>query len=380
MSSQAQARPPALPLISVVVPFFHDVEYIGICLESIQSQEGVDVEVLFVDDRGDDGSAGIVKDAMESDDRIRLIQHDGNRGLAASRNTGISYASGELLTFLDADDFLFPDSLRSRARRLVYKSHSEPEIGGCYCGWEMVPETAGLNYPPVGDAKNERLRYAKVAGNNPLIATAPLLWRRTLIDVGGFDESFETAEDFELWTRYLRQGYQLIPTGSMGVAYRQKSKGLIAEGLATHAECACRVLDYIDRPLSASEVSTRAPAPFRHSRAVHIRNSILLRRLTVFLVIAEGSGNQSESDALLRLVPNTMTLTDIATETGLDAALNAGLKRLELQHGPLEPNEASSLRTHVFELLVSAAQPSRESRGSAHSPLDLEACRARAVE
>lgn len=382
-SASGRSGPDAndLPLISVVVPFFRDEKYISTCLESIQSQQGVELEILAIDDRGGDRSAEAVRGAMACDERVRLIRHEANLGLAASRNTGIAHARGELITFLDADDFLFADSLYSRARRLVYKSRWDSVIGGSYCGWEMVPEQAVHTQEPAGEPKNERLRYMRVAGNNPLIATAPLLWKWTALDVGGFDESFSTAEDFEFWTRYLRQGYHLIPTGSVGVAYRQKQTGMIADGLVEHAMAAARVFEYIDRPLEEHEVSRRAPHPFIHPWATHSRNSTWLRRLTVFLVIAEATNNTSEADGLLALLPEAITPTDLVTETGLEAAVRAGITRFELQHATLEPERAATLSERVKERLQSAiGMPRVGAREDSLLRFDEATCRSRAVE
>lgn len=371
-----------LALISVIVPMYNDRRYVADCIASVQRQTDVPFEVVVVDDCGTDKSADVVRKLMAEDERIRLIRHDRNRGLAASRNTGIAFASGQFVTFLDADDFLFANSLFKRARRLRYKSRRDATIAGCYCGWEMVPEDANIDWQPTAESKTTRLRYLDIAGKNPLIATAPLLWRRVAVDVGGFDESFRTAEDFEFWTRLLRQGYELIPCGLTGVAYRQKTSSMVADDLTAHATSAARVLDYVDRPLASGEVSRGAPSAFRLSVADHRRQQLFLGRLAVFLAIAIGSNNDAERDGLLELVPPTARVSDLDGASGLERSIAAGVRRFELQTDVLSDTDRAALTRQTREVLleyIDAVGPHDDSDEFLEFPLDTIYARATEV-
>jgi CDP-glycerol glycerophosphotransferase len=91
--------------ISVVVPIYNVAPYVEICLESIAAQSFADLEVILVDDGSTDGSTAIAERFAERDPRFRLVTKP-NGGLGAARNTGVEYASGEFLTFVDSDDLL----------------------------------------------------------------------------------------------------------------------------------------------------------------------------------------------------------------------------------------------------------------------------------
>jgi glycosyltransferase involved in cell wall biosynthesis len=372
---------PKIPLVTIVVPFFNDERFIGDCVRSIQAQDGVDWEIVAVDDCGTDRTADLVRDVMEEDPRIRLVRHDGNRGLAASRNTGLAYARGEMVAFLDADDFYFPDALATRGRRLARQSKSLSSIAGCYCGWEMVAEEAQLSYQPTNTPKNKRLTYMGCAGENPLIATAPVMWRSAVLDVGGFDESFPTAEDFEFWMRLLRQGYELIPTGKIGVAYRQKRSGMISDGLSMHARNANRVYDYVHRPLGPGEVSAAAPAPFRHPLAEHERIASWIRRIAIFTVLAEGAGDTSEVNELLSLLPSNVELNDLES-SGVRGSIGSGIDRYELRNGELLPREREELAARALDLLIMeiASRPPVDRSSEATLTFPLDAILGRATE
>ena len=100
-----------VPKVSVIVPVYKPGEAIKKCLKSLQSQSLQDVELIFIDDCGNDGSLQYIWEAAENDNRIRIIQNEKNLGPGATRNRGIETACGEYLTFVDADDYITDDYL-----------------------------------------------------------------------------------------------------------------------------------------------------------------------------------------------------------------------------------------------------------------------------
>ena len=95
--------------VSVVVPVYNVEKFISRCLDSLLSQTYQDFEIIVVDDCSLDSSISLVE-TYESD-KIEIHSHDKNKGLSASRNTGVQYCTGDYLLFLDADDFLTPNAL-----------------------------------------------------------------------------------------------------------------------------------------------------------------------------------------------------------------------------------------------------------------------------
>ena len=95
--------------ISIVVPIYNTEAYLPQCLDSILTQTHENIEVICVDDRTPDRSAEIVRDYMAGDERVRLLSHRINQGLGPARNTGIRAASGEVIGFVDSDDWVDPE-------------------------------------------------------------------------------------------------------------------------------------------------------------------------------------------------------------------------------------------------------------------------------
>ena len=110
--------------ISIIIPVYNVELYVEECLQSVANQTMTEgIECIIVDDRGQDNSAAIAKqyiDSYKGDIRFTFIQREKNGGLSAARNTGIEAATGEYVYFLDSDDYLVPSEIgRASCRERV---------------------------------------------------------------------------------------------------------------------------------------------------------------------------------------------------------------------------------------------------------------------
>ena len=95
-------------LISVIVPVYKVERYINKCLDSIVNQTYSNLEILIIDDGSPDNCGKICDDYAEKDKRIKVFHID-NHGVSYARNYGIKYATGNLVSFLDSDDYIDND-------------------------------------------------------------------------------------------------------------------------------------------------------------------------------------------------------------------------------------------------------------------------------
>lgn len=91
--------------ISVIVPVYNAEKYLKTCLDSLISQTYTNFEVLCVDDGSTDHSLDILRFYEKKDNRIKVFIQE-NAGPAAARNKALQYASGNYISFVDADDYL----------------------------------------------------------------------------------------------------------------------------------------------------------------------------------------------------------------------------------------------------------------------------------
>ena len=104
----------AQPLVTIGIPIYNVELFIKKCLLSVFNQTYQNIEILTIDDCGNDKSMDIVYDLIKHHQRgsqIRVIKHDINKGLGEARNTAIDYATGKYLYFLDSDDFIEPETI-----------------------------------------------------------------------------------------------------------------------------------------------------------------------------------------------------------------------------------------------------------------------------
>ncbi len=124
----------SLPLISVIVPVYKVENYLDRCVRSIISQHYRQLEIILVDDGSPDRCPAMCDAWAQKDSRITVI-HKKNGGLSDARNAGMAAATGELMTFVDSDDYLSPDMYQ-----VLYERMREDDSDIAACGVEMVWE------------------------------------------------------------------------------------------------------------------------------------------------------------------------------------------------------------------------------------------------
>jgi glycosyltransferase involved in cell wall biosynthesis len=98
-----------LVLLTVIIPVYNVKPYLGRCLDSVVNQTYRNLDIILVDDGSTDGSGELCDDYQKKDSRLWVI-HQENKGLSEARNAGLARARGDLLAFVDSDDWLAPDA------------------------------------------------------------------------------------------------------------------------------------------------------------------------------------------------------------------------------------------------------------------------------
>ena len=98
------------PIVSVIIPCYNAEKNLAQCIDGICRQTLEQIQIICVDDGSTDTTLEILQDYQKKDPRIQVIRQQ-NAGAGAARNAGLERATGEYLSFLDADDFFEPDML-----------------------------------------------------------------------------------------------------------------------------------------------------------------------------------------------------------------------------------------------------------------------------
>ncbi len=185
----------ALPAVSVVIPAYNAAWCVRRAVDSVLAQTFRDFELLVVDDGSTDDTAQV----LGSYGPAVTVFQKANGGLSSARNAGIGAARGELIAFLDADDWWLPMKLERQVELMC----SRPELGFCSTAARVVdPDGAVLNIWTGAQWQGSFLvhlfgTHGDVAGSGSAVVA-----RRSLFgQVGGFDESLHSLEDIDMWMR-----------------------------------------------------------------------------------------------------------------------------------------------------------------------------------
>lgn len=121
-------------LISIIVPIYNIEDYVERCVLSIENQTYKNIEVLLIDDGSTDNSGIICDNLSKKYDNIKTF-HKINGGLSDARNYGISKAKGDIISFIDGDDYIDNDMIELLYRELI-NSNSDISICSKYIDYE----------------------------------------------------------------------------------------------------------------------------------------------------------------------------------------------------------------------------------------------------
>lgn len=120
--------------ISIIIPVYKVEQYLDQCISSIVNQTYTNMDIILVDDGSPDNCPAMCDAWAEKDSRIRVI-HKTNGGLSDARNAGMAASTGELMAFVDSDDWIAPDMYEHLYQRLT-----EDGSDIAACGVQMVWE------------------------------------------------------------------------------------------------------------------------------------------------------------------------------------------------------------------------------------------------
>ena len=124
-------------MISVIVPIYNVEPYLRRCVDSLLGQTHRDLELILVDDGSPDGCGAVCDEYAAMDGRVRVL-HKPNGGLSDARNAGLQIARGELIAFVDSDDWVSPNYLER-----LHTALRQTGADICECSWlKTVGETA----------------------------------------------------------------------------------------------------------------------------------------------------------------------------------------------------------------------------------------------
>lgn len=213
------------PKVSIIVPVYNASEYLSRCIESILNQGDPSFELIIVDDGSTDTSLAIARHYEQIDSRI-LVIHQTNSGASAARNAGLDCAEGDWILFVDADDWILPNSLacitESPDSDLIFFGFNEWNVG-----LQSVKCITKESFDASDDIDTNLTRLF-TSSEAFFGFTFNKFYRKNLIDKYNlrFDTDLLIKEDEEFILRYCRYIKSLFISSATPYNYRILSESL----------------------------------------------------------------------------------------------------------------------------------------------------------
>ena len=178
--------------ISIIVPVYNCAAYLERCVKSLIQQTYKDLEIILVNDGSTDGSGDLCRRLAASDTRITVIDQE-NKGVSAARNTGLEASKGEMITFVDSDDSIDPETCEFMLNLL-----EEYDADIAHCGYKhLVRDEVRLVHDTktVTVQNREEALRCLISGKLFTGSVWSKLFRRELLDGIRFNESIRINED-----------------------------------------------------------------------------------------------------------------------------------------------------------------------------------------
>ena len=223
--------------ISVYITSYNKIQYIEQSIQSVLSQTLKPFEIVIIDDASQDGSRGIIQSyASQYPDLIFPIFNENNLGIANCRNKALRTLNGDLVTFIDGDDFFYPNKLELEYKHLikfqntqvVYSNFNYLNESGKITG-SFAKETKD---PATGDIfiNTYTRNYNVQSGSNYIYE---MFYKNCAFEIGLYDTNIKIWEDWDFrirMSKIFRYGY----CSKINSVYRQLPNSLHTSHFETH--------------------------------------------------------------------------------------------------------------------------------------------------
>ena len=189
-------------LVSVIITTYkRDPKIVFRAINSVIHQTYANIEIIVVDDSPSDyqGRDFLQNEIKKLAGEIKYIQHTSNMGACVARNTGLTAAKGEYVAFLDDDDEWLCGKIEQQMNQF-----QDPQTAIVYCGSLIENDVTG-EILSVKLVEHSGYVYDELIFNNFIGSTSfPLIKRKVLVEVGGFDPQMRASQDYDVWLKIAK--------------------------------------------------------------------------------------------------------------------------------------------------------------------------------
>lgn len=200
-------------MIVIVIPNYNQGKYCQQCFDSILEQDLQPDEVIIVDDKSTDDSISLIEEQLVAHPTWKLIKHESNKGLPATRNTGIKNSESDFVVCLDLDDLLAHNYLSSCTNTIQLY-----DVDIVYCNSvEFGAKQGEIKFPEFDEAILRQRNFINCSA----------MFRRQVWEKSPYDEIFiESLEDYEFWISAHLNGFTFKKNLHSALLYRRTESSM----------------------------------------------------------------------------------------------------------------------------------------------------------
>ncbi len=188
------------PEVSVLMAVYNGAADLARSMDSILNQTFENFELVVVNDGSTDDTAAILDNYRKTDERLVVVQQE-NTGLTGALNAGLEHCRGALIARQDVDDVSHPERLQQQVSFMA----SHPEVVLLGTGVRLL-DGKRRPYKTVTRPSDDVEIARHMRKRNIFFHSSTMFRKQAVLDVGGYDPTFQQAQDYELWLALMESG------------------------------------------------------------------------------------------------------------------------------------------------------------------------------
>ena len=314
--------------VSVIVPVYNVEKYLKECLDSLLEQTYKNIEVIMVDDGSEDES-GKICDIYASKYNNFSVVHKKNEGLGFARNTGLDYATGQYVMFLDSDDYLDPEIIQN-----LYKKIETKRADLCKSGFRKVSNSHEVLFHTKyqdeffeNSKKVRELLIPRIIGSSPEkkdsveCSCCASLYNIKIIRDNSIKFKSERkliSEDLVFNLEFLFYAERVFISEEIGYNYRLNLSSLTTRYRENRFSASCYFYKYIKQWLESREFNENVFIRLKRMFFIHIKMCLMQENIRFNnLMICYKNINKICNDKLVKEIVNSYPIKKLGNKQKL---------------------------------------------------------------
>ena len=210
-----------MDLVSVIIPFYKKRKFICETVSSILEQTYKNIEIVIIYDDPEKDDLNFLRKNFSENDKIRIIVNNRNLGAGLSRNKGIASAKGIYVGFIDADDLWSKEKI---SKQITFMKKNNFQVS--HTSYKIISEEGEI----LNTRKSKYFNNYKNILTSCDIGLSSVLLKKTLITEEIKFANLKTKEDFVLWLKILKSGFEIGAVEEPLMSWR-KTKGSLSSSI-----------------------------------------------------------------------------------------------------------------------------------------------------